>query len=138
MLSLPGAAGKVAYLARADIAAAIAAVLTGEGHDNRNYELTGPEALDLPDVAERAARTWGRPISAADMSAEDYRTLLAGRALPEYVIEAQIGIRLACGAGEYARVTNDALHLVGRSLQTIDGFLARMKPVGAPQPSGRV
>jgi NAD(P)H dehydrogenase (quinone) len=126
-LSLPGATGKVAYLARADIATATATVLAGEGHDNRHYELTGLESFDLSDVAERAANIWGRRVTAADMSAGDYRALLERRKLPTYAIDAQIGIRLASGAGEYARITNDADCLAGRPLLTMNGFLASFK-----------
>jgi NAD(P)H dehydrogenase (quinone) len=129
ILTLPGAAGKVAYLARADIAAATATVLTSQEQGNRNYELTGTEALDLSEIAQRAARIWGQPLITKDMVVEDYRRLLASRNLPDFAIDGQIGIRLASGAGEYARITGDAHRLAGRSLRTMDRFLEAFKPV---------
>ena len=37
--------GKTSYVARADCAAAAAVVLSGDGHANQAYDITGPEAL---------------------------------------------------------------------------------------------
>lgn len=123
VVSLPGAGGKVAYLARADIAAATAAVLADSRHGGRNYELTGTEALDLSEVAARATIAWGRPVSAQDMPVDDYRKLLVARNLPAYAVEGQIGIRLASAAGEQANITDDAQRLIGRPLTTMAEFL---------------
>lgn len=127
VLSLPGAAGKVACLARADIAAATAAVLTDTRHADRNYELTGTEALDLFDVAARATACWGHAILAREMPVEEYRRLLTSRNLPGYAIEGQVGIRLACAAGEQARTTDDAQRLIGRPLKSMDAFLSHLR-----------
>lgn len=124
VLSLPGANEKVAYICRADIAAATAAVLVGEGHDKRSYELTGSEALNLSEVAAMAAEIWKSPIVAKDMDVATFRSLLVKRGLPEYLVEAQIGIWLAAGAGEYRQVTQDAMVLAGRPLRSFSDFLA--------------
>lgn len=123
VLSLPGAAGKVAYLARADIAAATAVALADSCHGGHNYELTGTEALDLFEVAQQATISWGRSIAAQDMPIEDYRKLLVSRNLPDYAIEGQIGIRLACAAGEQAVTTGDVQRLIGRPPKAMTEFL---------------
>lgn len=115
-LSLPGAHGKVAYICRADVAAATAGVLTAAGHDNKSYELTGSAALDLSEVAGMASSAWEKPIVARDMDPDAYRDVLAKRGLPAFAIDAQVGIRMAAGAGEYCEVTPDASALAGRQL----------------------
>lgn len=130
VVSLPGAGGKVAYLARADIAAATATILADSRHGGLNYELTGTEALDLSEVAARATTCWEREISAQDMSVDDYRKLLVSRNLPAYAVEAQIGIRLAAAAGEQANITDDARLLTGRPLKTMAEFLAAGATLG--------
>src|SRR6185503_15447559 len=45
--------GRIASAARADFAAAAATVLTGEGHENRVYELSGDIAWSFPELAEQ-------------------------------------------------------------------------------------
>lgn len=50
--------GRIASASRADYAAAAVAVLTGEGHENKTYELSGDEAWGF---AEYAAELVSRP-----------------------------------------------------------------------------
>jgi NAD(P)H dehydrogenase (quinone) len=51
-----------AYVTREDCAAAAAAVLTTTGHENRVYEITGPELVFRADVARIASEVTGVPI----------------------------------------------------------------------------
>jgi NAD(P)H dehydrogenase (quinone) len=122
-LALPGASGKVGYIFRRDVAAATAAVLTQEGHENKAYELTGPEALDLYEIAGLAGETWGKPVVAHELDSAEYGRLLSQRGLPDFAVEAQIGIRLASGAGEYGHLSPAAERLAGRSLGTMTEHL---------------
>lgn len=124
-LALPGISGKVAYITRADLAAATAAVLTEPGHDGRVYELTGAEALNLVEVADLLTKAWATPVRAREVPLGDYGSALAERGLPPFVVEALVGLRQAVAAGEYATVSDDARRLVGRPLETVRAFLAR-------------
>lgn len=51
-----------AYVTREDCAAAAAAVLTTPGHENRIYEITGPERILRRDIARIASEISGVPI----------------------------------------------------------------------------
>lgn len=115
-LRLPGASGKVGYIFRRDVAEATATVLTQPGHSNQIYELTGSEALDLHEIARLAGEVWGRAVTASELERADYGRILAERGLPPFAVEAQIGIRLASGAGEYEGLSPHAESFVGRSL----------------------
>src|SRR4051794_38412027 len=64
--------GRVAYVARADCAAAAAAVLTSDGHDGKTYDITGPAALSAPDVAALFADLAGRPVEALPVDDEAF------------------------------------------------------------------
>src|SRR5690606_26518330 len=57
----PDEAG-AAYITREDIAAAAAVVLTTSGHENRVYELTGPELIRTRDIAQIASDISGVAI----------------------------------------------------------------------------
>lgn len=54
--------GRIAVVARADCVACAVAVLTGEGHENKVYNITGPELLTYRQCAAMAAEISGRPI----------------------------------------------------------------------------
>jgi NAD(P)H dehydrogenase (quinone) len=124
-LASPGMKGKVAYITRADIAAATAAVLAGEGHAGKTYELTGPEALDLAEVAEVLGNTWGKPVEAVEISAEDFSGVLGSYGLPPFLVEALTGIHKATGAGEHSAVSDDAAKLAGRPIEPVSAWLKR-------------
>ena len=54
--------GGIAYVTREDCAAAAAAVLAADGHENRAYDITGPAVLFPQDIATAASEVTGRPI----------------------------------------------------------------------------
>lgn len=124
-LAMPGIAGKVAYITRADIAAATAAVLIGNGHAGKSYELTGPEAPSLVEIAATLSEAWGKPVEAVELSADDFAKGLAAHGLPPFVVEAISGIRQAAAAGEYAAVSDDASRLAGRVIEPVSAWLKR-------------
>lgn len=124
-LALPSPEGKVAHIARADLAAAIAAALTEAGHEGRIYELTGPQALNLFDIAAILTEAWGRKVTAANMTPETFATILASRGVPPFAVDAVLGLRLACAAGEYAAVSDDAARLAGRKVASMKEYVRR-------------
>lgn len=73
---LTGGAGKVSFVDSRDVAAAAAAVLTGDDHVDRCYTLTGPEALDHAQVAEILATAAGRPVRYEPVDEERMREIL--------------------------------------------------------------
>jgi len=50
------------YVTRADCAAAAAAVLSTPGHDNKAYDITGPELIGVLQIAAAASAVTGKPI----------------------------------------------------------------------------
>lgn len=124
-LAIPGATGKVAYITRADIAAAAAAVLTGEGHAGKTYELTGPEAVDAFQVGAALAKALGRRVDVVDAEPAAFGKVLASFGLPPFLVEALLGIYAAAAAGEMAAVSPDAAKLTGRAIEPMSAFVAR-------------
>ena len=53
---------KIAYVTREDCAAAAVAVLTTPGHDNKAYDITGPELLGQAELAAAASAVTGKPV----------------------------------------------------------------------------
>jgi NAD(P)H dehydrogenase (quinone) len=55
--------GKEAMVWRNDCAACAVAVLSGEGHEGRTYNITGPELQDFAECAAMMAEITGRPVA---------------------------------------------------------------------------
>jgi len=60
--SVPPVVHKIGYVTRDDCAAAAAAVLSTPGHDNKAYDITGPELIGPQEVAAAATAVTGKPI----------------------------------------------------------------------------
>jgi uncharacterized protein YbjT (DUF2867 family) len=68
-----------------DIAKIAVALLRGGGHEGRSFPITGPEALNMVEIAERISRTTWRPVRYVAISPEQRReTLLAAGASPYF------------------------------------------------------
>lgn len=55
-------AGQVAFVSRDDCVATAACILSGSGHENKAYTLTGPELLSIPEALAMVSRLAGKPI----------------------------------------------------------------------------
>ncbi len=75
--------GRLSSAARADYAAAAAAVLTGNDQAGRIYELAGDTAWTLADFAAELSKQSGQAIAYQDMPESDYREALVGIGFPE-------------------------------------------------------
>lgn len=75
--------GRIASAARADYAAAAAAVLTKEGQAGQVYELAGDTAYTLAELAAEIASQSGKPVVYNDLSQAAYAAALVQVGLPE-------------------------------------------------------
>ena len=106
--------GKVASATRADLAAGIAAVLTGEGHDGKVYELTGDAAWDFHELAAAIGEVLGRPVTYRAVSAEEHLEILTQAGLDEQTAGFLVALDGDIRAGALADATGDLARLIGR------------------------
>jgi NAD(P)H dehydrogenase (quinone) len=106
--------GKTSYVARADCAAAAAVVLSEEGHANRAYDITGPEALSGADLAALASELSGTPVEAVAVDDETFVGILVEHAgLPEPVAQFIASFGRAGREGHLSTVSNAVAELTG-------------------------
>jgi len=74
--------GKIASAARADYAAAAAAVLTGN-HAGKIYELAGDSAYTLTELAAEISRQSGKNVAYRNLPEAEYKAALLSAGLPE-------------------------------------------------------
>lgn len=60
--TVPASVTRIAYVTRDDCAAAAAAVVSTPGHENKAYDITGPELIGPREVAAAASAATGKPI----------------------------------------------------------------------------
>ena len=75
--------GRIAYVSREDCAAAAAAVLITDGHENKTYDITGPEALSQDKVAALLSEVSGRPVETVVIDDEAFVQDLTAAGVPE-------------------------------------------------------
>jgi NAD(P)H dehydrogenase (quinone) len=115
----PAGEGRVAAVLRDDLADAVVAVLTTDGHDGAVYEITGPSAFSLAEIAELLGARY-----VAETEAEAYESR-AGYGAPEWEVEGWVTSYLAIRNGEVERVSGDLRRLTGRDGTSLQEFLAR-------------
>ncbi|MFF1836763.1 SDR family oxidoreductase [Streptomyces sp. NPDC058231] len=106
--------GRVASATRADYAAAAAAVLTGEGHLGRSYELSGDTAWSFAEYAAEVSKASGREIAYNDVPAAVHQEILVGAGLPEGFAAILVDVDEAIARGLLAGTTGDLARLIGR------------------------
>ncbi|MEV0439035.1 SDR family oxidoreductase [Streptomyces spectabilis] len=109
-----GPAGRVASAARADYAAAAVAVLTGEGHEGRAYELSGDVAWSFSEYAAQVAKASGKDVAYAEVSPAEHQGVLVGAGLPEPVAAVLVDVDAAIRRGRLAGTSGDLSRLIGR------------------------
>jgi NAD(P)H dehydrogenase (quinone) len=67
---IPPNESTIGYVTREDCAAAAAAVLSTPGHENKAYDITGPELLGVRETAAIAAAVSGKPIEVVQGGAD--------------------------------------------------------------------
>lgn len=110
----PAGDGRAAVVAQDDIADAAVAVLRDPGpHAGRAYELTGPQALTLTDVAATIAAASGRPVSYHPETVEEAYASRAPYGAPEWQLDAWVSTYTAIADGSLAQVTTAINDLTG-------------------------
>lgn len=112
--SLPMGRGRVGAIAIRDVADAVLAVLTGSGHDNRSYLITGPELLSFADMAAVFSEVLGRDIAYVDLAPEAFREQLIGFGVSPWYVDAMLQL-FALTRDDHNAVTTDTFtQITGR------------------------
>lgn len=110
----PGGTGRIAAVAKLDVARSAAAVLRDPAaHAGRTYEITGPEALSFADVAATLSKATVYDIRYVDETIDEARRSREHYGAPEWQLEGWITTYTAIARGEHAHVSGDVELLTG-------------------------
>ncbi len=118
------AENRAAFVARGDVAAAAAGILTGHGHAGAIYNATGPELLSGAQRAGLIAEIAGRPVAFRVITEEQLRAALAKAGLPPGAVDIVTSVQASFAAGAFDILTGDVERLGGRPPRPLRDVLA--------------
>lgn len=116
--------GKIAHVARADCAEAIAAALASGTTENATYTLTGDTLRSTDEVAALASQATGRPITVIKLTDEQLAGGMKAAGVPEFLIPTLISFEVAAREGDLGALTNDYKTLTGKKPKPFEAFFA--------------
>lgn len=121
----PAGDGRVAVVARADIADVAVAVLREPArHAGATYLLSGPEALTMSEIAARASAVLGRTLRFEDQTVEGaYASRRAAYGAEDWQLDAWVSTYTAIADGSVAQVTDDVRRVTGHTARTLEQAL---------------
>ena len=115
---------RVAYVTREDCAAAAAAVLSTPGHDNKAYNITGPDAIGPRELVALATEISGKPVELVVLSEPDYRRRLAESGMTDAAINGTISFAAELDSPYLREPSTAVAELTGRPATSVRRLLA--------------
>jgi len=101
------------------------AVLLGDGHDGRTYDLTGPAAFTLRQAAEELSRASGRTVTYHAETLDEAYASRAGYGAPHWEVTGWVTTYAAVAAGELDLVSDAVATVAGHPPMDLAEFLRR-------------
>lgn len=120
----PAGDGRVAWVARDDIADVALVALTDRRHSGKTYDMTGPESHTLSYAAEQLSTFAGRPVTYRVETLEQAYASRAAYGAPGFAVDGWVSSYLAVASGELDIVSETVAELAGHRPQTLPELLA--------------
>ncbi|MGO4340238.1 NAD(P)H-binding protein [Pedococcus sp. 2YAF34] len=122
----PAGDGRVAAVARDDVAAVAAVVLADSAaHAGATYDLTGPEALTLAEAAATITEVTGTPTRYVAETVPEAYASRASYGAPDWQVDAWVSTYTAIAAGEVEHVSDAVERLTGHPATSLRELLER-------------
>jgi len=120
---MPAGNGTVSATDLRDVGEVIRIVLTEPGHENKSYDLTGPELLTFAAIAARFSKVLGTDVQYVDQPMDEFRQILRSINLSEWRVEAVCKELEAIAAGVVDHTTETISELLGRAPTSLDEYI---------------
>jgi NAD(P)H dehydrogenase (quinone) len=116
--------GRVASATRADFAAAAVAVLTGNGHENKVYELGGDVAWSYAELVAVLSKVTGHEIAYQSIPPAEHHKLLVTAGLPPVAADLFIDTYTGIADGQLADTPGHLRALIGHPTTSLADAVA--------------
>ncbi|MEF2975836.1 SDR family oxidoreductase [Subtercola sp. YIM 133946] len=121
----PAGDGRIAAVARADVAdVAVAVLRDAAAHRGQVYALTGGETLTFADVARRASVATGRTLTFHDETVDEAYASRAHFGAPAFMVDAWVSTYTGIRDGELEAISDDVRRVTGHAPRTLEDVLA--------------
>jgi uncharacterized protein YbjT (DUF2867 family) len=140
LLPAPAGDGRVGFVATSDVADVAAHVLTHEGHEDRTYVVTGPEALSYDDVAARISAVFARTVEYADVPPYQAKADMMAAGVDPWTIDGTLEQFEWVRNGASDSVTDEVRKATGEDARPVEDWLRELRgafvghPEDAPPP----
>ncbi|MCP3764947.1 SDR family oxidoreductase [Domibacillus sp. A3M-37] len=117
--------GKVGWALQQDYAEAAAAVLSGNGHENTTYELSG-ELFTQEELASALGAVLSKEVPVQQVDDATYADIMKGAGVPDFLIPMLVNIQKDIREGALEIESNDFEKLLGRPIMPINEALTQI------------
>jgi NAD(P)H dehydrogenase (quinone) len=114
---------RVAYVTREDCAAAAAAVLTTPGHENKAYNITGPDAIGPRELVSLAEEISGKTLELVVLDEQAYRSYLLDNGTPESAVNGALSFAAELDSPYLREPSAAVAELTGRPPRSVRSLL---------------
>ena len=120
---LPMGEGKAGMIHTKDVGTVIAKVLSEDGHEGQNYEVTGPEILSFHDVAEIFSKVLGKKVDYINVPIDEYKKTLSQFLTNQWHLDSVIDLFKDIAEGGIEDKTDTFEDLIGKSPCSLEQFI---------------
>ncbi len=121
---LPMGDGKTGMIDTTDVGKVLAKVLSEDGHESMNHEITGPEILSFYEVAEIFSQVLGKQVDYVDVPMDAYKETLGQFLTNQWHLDAVIDLFKGIAEGGIEDKTDTFNELMGEAPKSLSQFLA--------------
>lgn len=114
--------GRVGWALQQDYAEAAAVVLSGSGHENTIYELSG-KLMTEAELASAVGKALGSEVSVQFVDDATYADMMKGVGVPDFIVPLLVSIQQSIREGTLAIASDDFEKLLGHPVTPIDQAL---------------
>ncbi|MFC4011255.1 NmrA family NAD(P)-binding protein [Nonomuraea purpurea] len=130
-LRLPAGDGAASFVDAEDIADVVVAALTEDGHAGRTYELSGPRALTMTEVAAEISAATGRTVRYVPLGPQEFVAELVGQGWPEGDAKEYADVVSPIRRGKDAYLSEGVRQALGRDARDFSAYARSAADAGA-------
>ena len=115
--------GKIGMIDVRDIVDVAAAVLTGNGHEGKNYILTGPQAISFHEVAKTFSTVLGKEVRYISVPHEAAFDSMVSMGMPAWIASGYGELMEGFSHGFAGRTTTNVETLTGHPARSFEQFV---------------
>lgn len=127
--------GRMAFVCREDCVASAVAVLLGQGHEGKTYEITGPDLVSYGEVGQLLAEVSGQPVDFVDTDVDGLYALFDSLGIPRQPVDSlvvsnvpwnsddMVSFEAAVRDGHFAILSDDVARLTDRPPRSLRDLL---------------